>query len=526
MEPEIVEAVFQDADGKEIIKASEDITIVSYKNNIEFGKGDVEIKIKGYLGTLLLEDVFEIRPAQVADLETVQVSEEAVELTWSEIAGAEGYHIFRSENNGEEYTLIFQIEDGKTTTYQDTDIEYNKIYQYKVCAYATAKEEVVAEDAQTGAALTDSTKSEETILETGEMVLGDDSNIITCYTPLETPVLKEVKGRTYNSILVQWQEVDGADGYQVCRSNKADGEYSILAEFSEGTIVSYTDETCECGVEYFYYVKAAQNLESETVYGKSSNVSSAKTVPNEVKLSGTTAGSATEVTLNWKQSDGAQGYEIYRRVGDSDYKLVKKIEKASVLSWTESGLTKEKEYTYKIRPYCVVNGTTVTGSYSNTYTKKAVVEAKNTNTAGNSGNSSNSGSSSNSGTTSAAGSLAGITKYVGVSYVSGGNTPSGWDCSGFTQWALKNYYGVSIPRTAAAQGSGGTAISKSNRSAWQPGDILAYSNGSGISHVALYLGNGQIMHALNSKYDTIVQGVDYYESWDAGNYLVAVRRYH
>ena len=62
-------------------------------------------------------------------------------------------------------------------------------------------------------------------------------------------------------------------------------------------------------------------------------------------------------------------------------------------------------------------------------------------------------------------------------------------------------------------------------SSWQVGDLIFFSNGSKVSHVGLYLGNGQMMHALNEKYDTVIQSVTYYENWDPGNYLVSVRRY-
>ena len=117
-----------------------------------------------------------------------------------------------------------------------------------------------------------------------------------------------------------------------------------------------------------------------------------------------------------------------------------------------------------------------------------------------------------------------IMKYKNVPYKSGGSTPKGWDCSGFTQWALK-YMGISIPRTAAQQGAAGLYISKNNRSAWKPGDILCYKNGGRVSHVALYLGNRKIMHALNEKWDTLIQDVDYYERWDSKTTLSHVRRY-
>ena len=118
-----------------------------------------------------------------------------------------------------------------------------------------------------------------------------------------------------------------------------------------------------------------------------------------------------------------------------------------------------------------------------------------------------------------------IKKYVTTPYLYGGATTKGWDCSGFTQWALK-YLGITIPRSSYDQATGGIAISKKDKSLWKPGDILLYADKSGsISHVALYLGDGMLMHALNSKYGTLIQGVDYYETWDKGNSLVGVRRY-
>lgn len=117
-----------------------------------------------------------------------------------------------------------------------------------------------------------------------------------------------------------------------------------------------------------------------------------------------------------------------------------------------------------------------------------------------------------------------IKKYIYVPYRLGGDSPSGWDCSGFTKWALK-YIGVSIPKTTITQYAGGKSVNKNNKSTWRPGDILIYSKGGRVNHVALYLGNDMLMHALNTKYGTLIQQVDYYEKWDHGNNLYAVKRY-
>ena len=118
-----------------------------------------------------------------------------------------------------------------------------------------------------------------------------------------------------------------------------------------------------------------------------------------------------------------------------------------------------------------------------------------------------------------------LKKYVNVNYVSGGSTPDGWDCSGFSSWAINFLFEKTIARTAAEQAKGGTEIDKNDMSVWEPGDLLFYESGGRINHVAVYLGNGLMMHALNTKYNTIIQDVEYYESWDKKNTLVKVRRY-
>ena len=82
-------------------------------------------------------------------------------------------------------------------------------------------------------------------------------------------------------------------------------------------------------------------------------------------------------------------------------------------------------------------------------------------------------------------------KYLGTRYVYGGSSPRGFDCSGLVQYCLKNL-GVSVGRSSSSQYSSGVAVSRSNL---QPGDLVFFSKGGGISHVAIYAGNGQVIHA-------------------------------
>ena len=82
-------------------------------------------------------------------------------------------------------------------------------------------------------------------------------------------------------------------------------------------------------------------------------------------------------------------------------------------------------------------------------------------------------------------------QYLGSKYTYGGSSPStGFDCSGFTSYIFKQH-GISLNRTAAAQYSNGVAVSRANL---QPGDLVMFGK-SGINHVAIYIGGGQIIHA-------------------------------
>lgn len=81
---------------------------------------------------------------------------------------------------------------------------------------------------------------------------------------------------------------------------------------------------------------------------------------------------------------------------------------------------------------------------------------------------------------------------IGAPYAWGAAGPNAFDCSGLTSWAYKQV-GKQIPRTSDAQANSGRQVSMNSL---QPGDIISYY--SGASHVAIYIGNGKVVQALNS----------------------------
>ena len=99
-------------------------------------------------------------------------------------------------------------------------------------------------------------------------------------------------------------------------------------------------------------------------------------------------------------------------------------------------------------------------------------------------------------------------QFVGYPYVYGGSSPSGFDCSGFVTYVCKQN-GYSVNRTASAQMSNGTSVSMSEL---QPGDLVFFlKSGSGASrasHVGIYIGGGQFIHASTSSTGVIISDMD------------------
>lgn len=109
-------------------------------------------------------------------------------------------------------------------------------------------------------------------------------------------------------------------------------------------------------------------------------------------------------------------------------------------------------------------------------------------------------------------------KYLGYRYVHGGNTPAGFDCSGFTQYVYK-HFGYSLSRSSGSQAGDGVAVSKANL---QQGDIVCFSGSSKskrVSHVGIYIGGGRFIHSANTRKGVITSSVD-----GDGYFYVCARR--
>ncbi|EAT58695.1 C40 family peptidase [Chlorobium ferrooxidans] len=108
-----------------------------------------------------------------------------------------------------------------------------------------------------------------------------------------------------------------------------------------------------------------------------------------------------------------------------------------------------------------------------------------------------------------------VTQYFGTRYRSGGQTPAGFDCSGFVRFMFSKVFNMELPRSSREMAAIGNKIAKNEL---QPGDLVFFqTSGSRINHVGIFIGNDTFVHSSLTKGITEDQlKQNYYEKRFAG----------
>ena len=171
---------------------------------------------------------------------------------------------------------------------------------------------------------------------------------------------------TTSSIKLAWNKVD-CDGYEITRYSTASKKYVKIADINNADTTTYTDSGRTSGCYYKYKIRAYKVVDGVKVYSEESNIVKATAKPQAPALKAGTIDSDS-ISMSWNAIGRASGYEVYRKDANSeDYKLVKDL---NATTYTDKGLAKGTEYSYKVKSYRVVDGVKVYSGDSNSISAK------------------------------------------------------------------------------------------------------------------------------------------------------------
>ncbi len=264
--------------------------------------------------------VYPVEPEAPTNLYLKNLGNGKVQATFPSVSSAEGYVLYRSTSATGKFE---QVAEGKTTTLVDNNATPGVEYHYKVKVYAT--------------------------------VSGD--RLYSAYSPRRiitskstgTPEFVEIKANSTN-VTLNWNKIDGAEYYQLYRSDSENGKYALVNRKNYATN-KVEDNEVNAGQTYYYKVRAFKDEE----YGMFSDIKKVTTKP--MKTSGVKASSvgATTVKVEWEKSAGAKYYQVYRSAnGISGFKLLGTYD-ANTTSMNSKALNTYQTYYYKVRSYTVVD---------------------------------------------------------------------------------------------------------------------------------------------------------------------------
>ena len=232
----------------------------------------------------------------------------SIRITWSSVAGASSYRVYRRQTGGNWETLGYTEE----TRFYDTTAKAGVAYYYTVRAYAGSSRSYFQKPGAAG------------------------------YT------LAKVSGvyayNTKSGVRIQWSALSGAQGYTVYRSTNPEGSWVRLANVTD---TSYTDTKAPSGVVY-YIVRAYRKVNDVVVRGMyDTEAASIEAIAAPVLGNVTTNKNTPSITIRWSAVAGAAEYRVFRKkVNDSSWTLTGTV---TGTSYTDTAVNVKTEYYYTVR---------------------------------------------------------------------------------------------------------------------------------------------------------------------------------
>lgn len=298
---------------------------VTYKNNKAVGKATVTIKGKGsYTGTASTS--FYIRPKKVNSLK-ITPSANQVKLSWGKVTGAQGYQVFQYKNG-----KWVKLSNTKNTTYTVKNLDSATTYKFRLRAYKKA----------------------------GKYLYSPSYTYTTVTTTLAKPTSLKASSVTETTASLSWKGVDAAESYEISLVNEVTGiEQSYkTSELSLelSSLRSFTD----------YTVKVRAYDENKNIYSAYSSYFAFKTSPSAITGFKAGAASSTSIKLSWDKKASVDGYQLFVNEYDENGNptTYKKIGNLTTTSYTMSGVTPYRSYSFRVRAYDKASQGYVYSTYS------------------------------------------------------------------------------------------------------------------------------------------------------------------
>ncbi len=249
----------------------------------------------------------------------------SMELKWKKAADAFAYRIKRSLKKDSGYKKIAEVLGSNVTTYVDKEADAGKRYYYTV-------ETIVKQNGVKGYSGDSKPKS-----------------------AVNLQKIKITSTRVDNGgIILNWEKISGANGYQVMRSANKDSGFEEIAKINKAELTSFTDWDVSAGARYFYRVRA---LCDGTYTGYGSNCKTTEKwmlrAPDGLQVktvsSSVTPDTPAQIMLSWNKVDGANSYVVLKSVEEKgNYEEVAVVNDDENLTYTDSKVQTGVTYYYKV----------------------------------------------------------------------------------------------------------------------------------------------------------------------------------
>lgn len=217
-----------------------------------------------------------------------------IKLEWQAVNGATGYTIYRKAEGKKSYQKVATINGNGNVSYTDKDLKCCVKYLYRVRGYRTVN---------------------------GKNYEGEYGVAVEAYTKPAKPKLTNTQSIGYNTIQVNWNQVDGATGYTLYR--KTTGKYKKLLDITGKTRTACQDQTAVTGVKYTYTVRAFCKKGDVIKYSNCGDAITGTAYPAQVVPVAVKSLNYNSTEVMWKTVEGASGYKIYhKKATDKSYKLL------------------------------------------------------------------------------------------------------------------------------------------------------------------------------------------------------------